>query len=555
MRIYRHITILLLLATATAMTATDIVDKSLEAFQRHKSVENANAFFRALNDEGYTDELIEFTMPVHCDSLQVSVFYWAAEYCCNIDQDYHRSIALAQQAAEHTSEHSNPDMLSDCYALLAADYFYLSDWDKAAQYAKWCYRLDAMGNDFDRISSSLNTLACIYQSAKQYDKAEKYILKGIEYAQQADNKQRQAVLNGTASEIYHSMGNDTLALEYATQAYAIEVSLRHYAKAAVRQSQMGSAMLGLKRHNDAKKILTLSIDTLEAYHNTRSLAITYRKLADAEIALADTAAAIKDYNTAVELCQKIGNLYNEAKAHAGLYHALRHSAPKQAMQHIDRYNDIKDSLYKIDTSIALADFDAQYDNNALKDRIREQDDALNSMRKQTVAAVVVVVVVVVVICLLFALLYTRRNRKKTIEKLREEYERAVNGEPKAENQQPEAGNEMSEADTVFLDSAINFINNHLDGGDVSIDAIAAALNMSAFQFRKRLLLITRQRPMEFVQSVRMSRACHLLSKRLDLPVNEIGLMCGYNDSTNFIRSFKRIFGITPMQYRSRSASV
>lgn len=551
----RNIHIIFALLTVLTLHATQRVEECIARFEQYNSVENANMFFRALDEEHYTDSLIIFSKPVHHDTICSNVWYWVADYYCNAKHSYRRSIEYAQKALPYMQQVKNEEWLSDCYALMSVSYFYLSDWDNAAKYDKLCYEIDVRSNDMDRISSSLNTLACIYQSAKQPETAEKYILKAIEYAKQADNPQRLAVLNGTASEIYHSMGCDIRALKHAQDAYDIEISLHRYEKAAIRQAQAGSALIGLKRHKEAYATLRCAIDTLKAHGNFRSLAITYRKIADTEAALNDTSAAIRHYQNAVDFCQKVGDLYNEAQAHAGLYAMLRKSKPADAMEHIDRYNEIKDSLYKVGISIALADFDAQYNNTKLKEQLQQKDDELIIVKKENSK---ILIITIVVICLLIILItvriITRRYRIKQIAKLREEYERIINGEKAEQHTEEKTKHDkgMSEADTMFLDNVISIINAHLDKGDVSIDTIASELNLSAFQFRKRIMLITGLRPQEFVQNIKMTRACYLLDNRSDLPVNEVSQLCGYNDAANFIRSFKRIYGITPQQYRSRN---
>ena len=44
-------------------------------------------------------------------------------------------------------------------------------------------------------------------------------------------------------------------------------------------------------------------------------------------------------------------------------------------------------------------------------------------------------------------------------------------------------------------------------------------------------------------------------KRLvrELNISEVAALCGYNDTPNFTRAFKKAFGITPTQYQARQA--
>ena len=54
--------------------------------------------------------------------------------------------------------------------------------------------------------------------------------------------------------------------------------------------------------------------------------------------------------------------------------------------------------------------------------------------------------------------------------------------------------------------------------------------------------------MQYVSHLRMTKAKHLLYST-EYPVTEIAFSCGYPSVNFFIRSFKDLYGITPLQYR------
>ncbi len=531
---------------------TERVDNCVSEFDKHNTVEAANNFFKTLYDEQFTDELYSFKCPVHSDSMAALVWYWAAEYYYEIDHDYHRSIDYAEHALPYCEQMNDLLWRSDCYGLLSFNYFYLSDWQNAAYYAKRTYDIDALRNDIDRMSSTLNSLAGIYVSAKQYTMAKQYIDKALKLTVQVDNPVRRAVILGTASEVYNCLKEYDKALEYVSDAYDIEVSLGRYHKAAVRQAQKAAIMIAKEQYQQAQQLLTQAIDTLSKYQNTHSLAIAYIKMGDVRLAMHDESTATHYYNKGLQLCLQTGNIYNTAQAHLGLYRSLRETNPQQAMQHIDYYNDIKDSLYNLDSSIVLADYEAQYQLAELDNQLTRQS------RLNTILITVGSVVLLLLVIMLIVFLLYRYKAKKNIATVLNEYERlmkkqSVSSEVSDVKNDSDNDNK-SEADIVFTDCVMSIISEQLDHGAVSVDVIAQRLGMSLFQFRTRLLSATGQRPHEFVQSVRMARACYLLNQRKDLSVNDISEMCGYNDTPNFIRSFKRIYGVTPMQYRTQVAS-
>ena len=88
--------------------------------------------------------------------------------------------------------------------------------------------------------------------AQQYKEAEKYVLKGIEMAEKADNPSRMAVLQAMASEVYHAMGDDEQALRYIERAYEIDKQLGNEPRAMVRLAQKASVLVGKHEYEEAE---------------------------------------------------------------------------------------------------------------------------------------------------------------------------------------------------------------------------------------------------------------------------------------------------------------
>ena len=56
-------------------------------------------------------------------------------------------------------------------------------------------------------------------------------------------------------------------------------------------------------------------------------------------------------------------------------------------------------------------------------------------------------------------------------------------------------------------------------------------------------------PTQYLRKLRMERALELLETSL-LSIKEIAAKVGYNDSSHFMREFKKSYGSTPSQYRA-----
>ena len=61
-------------------------------------------------------------------------------------------------------------------------------------------------------------------------------------------------------------------------------------------------------------------------------------------------------------------------------------------------------------------------------------------------------------------------------------------------------------------------------------------------------------PIEYINRVRISKACDLLSLS-SMNVTEISLECGFESLSYFIRQFKKITGVSPTEYKKNSSNI
>lgn len=86
--------------------------------------------------------------------------------------------------------------------------------------------------------------------------------------------------------------------------------------------------------------------------------------------------------------------------------------------------------------------------------------------------------------------------------------------------------------------------------DLSLDELSKELDISPYYFSKLFKEETGSNFVEYLTSLRMSRAKELL-KDENRSMKEICMEVGYSDPNYFSRIFKRNFGVTPTEYRER----
>jgi len=465
-------------------------------------------------------------------------------------QQYKEALATAREALPLTK---GTEGEADCLNLLAIINIRLSDYQEAARYAKDCYALDEKTGDPDIMSSSLNTLAAIYMGANQPKEAEQYVLKGIEKARQANNPSRMAILQAMASEVYHALGDDQKALPYIERAYEIDKQTGNEPRATVRLAQKASILIGLHDYRQAEKVLAEVIPALRKADDRHSLAIACNKMGMALLSQHREAEALPYYREAAGILSEMGDIYNEVHARRGLYEALWRSDPEAAKQELDRFNDLKDSIYSKTSAETLARYNAEFGNDWLQLENHAQ-------RHAKLWAIVVAVILAVVAVAVWLLMRRRQQRqaqinaqlKEHIQELREKYDMLNEHYGNALNtNNHDDKDELNATDRDFIEKAINTINELILSGQIDASHVAECLGMSLFQFRQRLTALTDETPQAFIQNIRMKRARHLLDNHPELNISEIATLCAYNDTPNFTRAFKKTFGMTPTQYLDR----
>jgi AraC-like DNA-binding protein len=544
----------------TALAQQHNIKKALDDYNRTPSVETANRFFALLDQEEFTEEKIRFSTHVPPDSVRQQVWYWASEWFYD-KQDYTQSKDYGLKALK--LYHGESDSKADCLNLLGCIYVRLGDFKNAAAYAKQCLSIDMASGDHDRISSSMNTLAGIYMAAHQADEAEKLIVQAINHADLANNPARKAVLLGMASEIYHSLTQEEKALDYAQQAYEMEQQLGRALPAAYRLDQKASALMGLKRYQEAEQALRQAIPVMREQGDMHSLAIASNHLGTCLIWQKRNDEAFPFFREAADLLVKMGDPVNEMYSRRGLCLSLWESNPDSARSELNRFNFLKDSLYTSESAEALARMNAEFGNDQLT---IENEKVRHARTRDRIIAIAALLLLAVAAW--WIIRRQRRRQQQHINKLMQEIERLkAEGEAARaamENQQEITLTDVEETltddkpvptvvgvtENEFLTRVIDFVNDHLEQGDFGLENMADHFAMSVSTLRRRLQDATGVAPKSYIQAIQMQRACNLLDSGLQIA--DVAAQCGFTEPGSFTRTFKRVLGLTPTQYRTRA---
>jgi|GEM_PF-149609 len=524
------------------------IDTLLQRFDQKPGLRTAREFFAYMDQEKFMDEPVVFTSSTPLDTMKALVWYWAGEWYY-AEHEYalaEKNLLRALELMENADEKS----ISDNLAMLGLAYMRQSKYDEALHYMRRCYQLDSKSGDPDRISSSLNTIAGTLLAAGNPKEAEGYILKAITYAKQVNNPSRMAVIYGMASEIETQLDKSEQGLLYADSACMVEATTGNQYKMIVRQTQKASILVGLERYEEAERILAEVIPYFREIGDQLSLAIALNKRGRAARGMKQTDKAVEYLNEAIAICQRIGNPYNEAYARRAIYEIMYKSNPEAAHVHLERYHQIKDSLYSHATSEQLARFNAEFGRDEL-----EKEKEWLARRNNRLVWIGVVTAVAALFVIVFALVWLRRRQAKINEQLStmmaelneaRNTSETVHETPPAEEQHEEY---LTNEDKQFLKKLILAVTEMMNYKVVTVTQIADKMCVSPKTLNRRVQYLTGEGAKRYIMRIQLEQAKIMLIQYLDIPVVEIGNRCGFEDHSSFTRNFTQYFGMSPSDYR------
>lgn len=108
-------------------------------------------------------------------------------------------------------------------------------------------------------------------------------------------------------------------------------------------------------------------------------------------------------------------------------------------------------------------------------------------------------------------------------------------------------------DQLFLDSALRVIEENLENPAFDISLWSKSLGVGRTTLFNQIKSITGMTPNDYMLSVKINKAMSLLQEEACYPVADIAYKLGYSDPTYFSRTFKKIVGLSPQQYRKEKS--
>jgi AraC-like DNA-binding protein len=126
------------------------------------------------------------------------------------------------------------------------------------------------------------------------------------------------------------------------------------------------------------------------------------------------------------------------------------------------------------------------------------------------------------------------------EEARKQFAQAVEIENKKIEDNPE--------EQQLIERVMKALGKNMANTEYTVDMLANDIGMSRANLYKKMQTMIGITPNDYMRNVRLKKAAELLAKS-DIPVNQISLLVGFQTPRYFSQCFRKMFGVTPSEYR------
>lgn len=104
---------------------------------------------------------------------------------------------------------------------------------------------------------------------------------------------------------------------------------------------------------------------------------------------------------------------------------------------------------------------------------------------------------------------------------------------------------------IFIEKLTTIIENHIEDESFSVENLSLEIGMSRVQLHRKIKAVSNQSTSEFIRCFRLQRAAELIKQGAG-NFTEIAYKVGFNSQAYFNKSFQKMFGCTPKEFKKKT---
>ena len=113
--------------------------------------------------------------------------------------------------------------------------------------------------------------------------------------------------------------------------------------------------------------------------------------------------------------------------------------------------------------------------------------------------------------------------------------------------QKSSGKIITKLDELFIEKTTSIVQQHMSSQELDVEMLAREMAMSRMQLHRKLKSLTDNSASDLIRNIRLMKAAELL-KEGELNVTQISYEIGILNISNFAKTFKQKYGVTPSEY-------
>jgi AraC-like DNA-binding protein/tetratricopeptide (TPR) repeat protein len=436
------------------------------------------------------------------------------------------------------------------YRALGLFWWIKGDYDRAAEHAFKMLSIFEKLQLKEGLAQSYSLLGLIHDEWDNFEKAKYYFMKGAELNMEIQNKYNLGYSYNSLGSLYQGSSKYDSSLIYHHLALKLREEIKDWE--GVSQSYNNIALIYMKReeYDEALDYYLKSLPISKRLNSRNRLAIIEQSLGEVYTFKKEYALAETHLNAALVIARDMGNkkIMKEAYRRFTQLEEKRGNF-RQALVYERQNRAYEDSLFDEQKAKQIAELETRYETTKKEQTIQllERDKKIESLIRNILIAILILTSIGAFVIFRIQRYRDRKNRELLnvkIDYLTVKHQELLESRQSVTDQ----GHLTIEGqDDRFLKKVLDVVERHISDPLFGVEKMADELAVSRANLLRKLKSVTGLPPSDFIRSVRLKRAAHLLRSQADT-VARIGFMVGFEDQSYFAKSFRKHFGVSPTEY-------